>query len=817
MRSRIVAGIGSLLAALVLALLPLPQGQAQAAAADDSAVTKAGTKGPYDDFSDLEVTVHQTNNLRGQGVQVTWTGGKPASGYKYVDYLQLMQCWGDDPDGPSREQCEFGDAPPSPLFSGLRVLPKGTDPLETQYTDGDVFSNPFVPFRPVHGDPTTSATDHTYFSGNDTNAQSWAPDGPDGGGDTVFEMKSSRESPHLGCGARTTSSGAVQPCWLVVVPRGEHDPDGTSPSDRVLRTSALSQSNWNQRIVFRLDFLPVGDSCAADQQERRMIGSELVTDAITSWQSALCKGGGSRFVFTQSGEEYARSMITNPTSSSPGLAFTLDPVQPPDGAAPVVHAPVAVSGLTVGFIWEDDNIGGRVKDLRLNARLLAKLLTESYIRDVRLVAYNVPAPEHLSGNPDSIVMDPEFRKLNPVFDTDPIHRPKALMAIMVTADTSDANRLVWRYLQSDNDAREFLKGTPDPWGMKINPYFKELNLASDAPDDFPKADPTTTDASAGVVTLPYGVTDIGPYAQDMHDGALRVRRADTGSVFRIGDGAGPPKLVGETLVAGDRRVWGITDAASASRYQLDVAALADADGEYVKPTTSAMLKAVSQMPDSPVAGVKAATPAKARNGAYPLTSVVYAATSTDRPKEVRADYARVIRYAAGAGQQQGTARGQLPFGYAPLPAALRQQAEKAADVLEKGKAPVDSGTTGGSHTGAGGGSGGGGGTGGTDSGGGSGSGSGGGTGSGGGPGSAGSAGGAAGAASSSPNPDTSDSAHPTAPGQDPAKQSVASSGGLTPATVLGIVRWVLLGVLVAGGVAALAGPVMLRLSVRRTG
>ncbi|MBK3571816.1 hypothetical protein JHN47_50110, partial [Streptomyces sp. MBT62] len=50
---------------------------------------------------------------------------------------------------------------------------------------------------------------------------------------------------------------------------------------------------------------------------------------------------------------------------------------------------------------------------------------------------------------------------------------------------------------------------------------------------------------------------------------------------------------------------------------------------------------------------------------------------------------------------------------------------------------------------------------------------------------------------------------------DPAQQNVAQSGGHTPAEVLGLVRWVLLGVLVAGAAAALAGPVMLRLSTRR--
>ena len=51
---------------------------------------------------------------------------------------------------------------------------------------------------------------------------------------------------------------------------------------------------------------------------------------------------------------------------------------------------------------------------------------------------------------------------------------------------------------------------------------------------------------------------------------------------------------------------------------------------------------------------------------------------------------------------------------------------------------------------------------------------------------------------------------------DPKQQNVAESGGLTPSTVLGIIRWVLLGVLITGGAAALSGPVLLRLSVRKS-
>ncbi|TFV32847.1 hypothetical protein E4K10_26060 [Streptomyces sp. T1317-0309] len=99
-RPRILIAMSCLLAALVVALLPVPPATTPAVAADsgaeDSAVTKSGTKGPYDDFSRLKVTVHQTKNLHSQGVRVSWEGGAPTlpSTAFNVNYFQIMQCWG---------------------------------------------------------------------------------------------------------------------------------------------------------------------------------------------------------------------------------------------------------------------------------------------------------------------------------------------------------------------------------------------------------------------------------------------------------------------------------------------------------------------------------------------------------------------------------------------------------------------------------------------------------------------------------------------------------------------------------------------------
>lgn len=106
-RPRILVAVGCLLAALVVALLPVPPATTPAVAADGgaeaSAVTKTGTKGKNDDFSDLKVTVHQTEGLRSQGVRISWEGGAPTepSNEFSVNYLQIMQCWGTIPPVPT--------------------------------------------------------------------------------------------------------------------------------------------------------------------------------------------------------------------------------------------------------------------------------------------------------------------------------------------------------------------------------------------------------------------------------------------------------------------------------------------------------------------------------------------------------------------------------------------------------------------------------------------------------------------------------------------------------------------------------------------
>ncbi|MCM2426546.1 hypothetical protein [Streptomyces sp. RKAG337] len=802
--SRQVLGFAALLAALVIALLPLPVTTSQASAADgeESAVTLSGGKGRYDDFSALKVTVHQTKKLRAQGVRVTWTGGAPTTDTEFTsNYLQIMQCWGDGQNGPDRENCEFGASGiggTGGRWASQRALPDQVDPGEKTYAldPAHPFDNPFVPFRPVKGKPTKSSTDFTYFGPIDTNEQPFVRVGADGTGESVFEAQTVVQAPHLGCGDATAAG--PRHCWLVVVPRGAHDADGTTANagDKI-DSSGLSTTSWEQRLVFRLDFLATGSYCPIGQPESRTIGSEMVTDALTSWQPTLCQSTGTTFGFSQSGEPYARRQVTATAADAPGLAFTLDPVEAAEGGPPVVHAPVAVSGLTLGFYIETPG-SGELQEMRLTPRLVAKMLTHSYIRDVPGWQLAQP-PAHVAKNPAALRNDPEFIALNPQYKNWAVDAARPL-SLLVPLDESDTARLVWQWLRSDPEARDFLAGKPDPWGAKINPYFGSLTLDKDTGlTDFPKSDPTLSPALSVPPNDPlqYGITDLDPYTQDMHDSAQRTRRGNTGRtiVAELDSNAHKAKLVSQASKPGDRAVIALVDSASAARYGLRTAALRTADGTFVKPTNDALAKGVGTMRPSAVPGVLTPDPASARGGAYPLTTVTYAAASTGRPAADRAAYSRLMRYAAGPGQTPGVSAGQLPPGYAPMPQALRTQALAAATALEKAKDP--SGADGGTTAGAGAA----GGANGTSSGG-----SGGATT--GGPG--GGTGGTSGGPPASATPPVNPAQH-----LDPQKQNVVRATGSTPGAVLGAIRWVLLAVLVAGGGSALAGPAMLKWGVWR--
>lgn len=653
-------------------------------------------------FRNLEFTISQTKHLTNQGITITWRGGTQTSEGEFAtNYVQMMQCWGDE--APSPETCQFG-APASNLSSlmgtnaATRGLIKGEDPDQV-YDDANRVPPPrtnpnleayAVPFRSDDGDTTFEASE--YFDSSSTNEITAARTGADGGGVAVFETQTSLEAPHLGCGSVEKGASKPAPCWLVIVPRGAHNLDGspasTDPTGRVTG-SALSAGNWANRIEVKLTFDSVQTSCPIGAQEVRTVGSEPVAEAMTSWQARLCDSG-TVYGFSQIGDDEARTQLVSGLNGAAHLGFINEPLDAAlAGDATLAYAPAATNAVGIAFnidynLSQNSPVFGKngslVTELTLNPRLVAKLITQSYKADVP----DGNNRKYLAKNPRSILQDPEFIQLNPEF----AHFTQASepQGLMEPLGSSDTNRLLWEWIQTDPDAAAFLRGEPDEWGTIVNKYYLDLKLADDQlVNAFPKADLSTYQQYEYIPEPGYGTLDLRPYTNDFHDTALRARRADAGSRVIWDETRVPPSFISSgPQVPGNRFALGVTDSASAARYGLPMARLVNAGGKAVAPTLESMTDAVELMAPTDVEGVFVTDPNVRSNTAYPLTVTSYAVidlcgASVDDLKS----YDTLLEYIGGAGQTLGDSLGALPIGYAPLTKSQQQVLKDARTSIRK--------------------------------------------------------------------------------------------------------------------------------------
>ena len=109
------------------------------------------------------------------------------------------------------------------------------------------------------------------------------------------------------------------------------------------------------------------------------------------------------------------------------------------------------------------------------------MLTQSYRYSV------VPYPSrrgYLKNNPRGLLSDPEFLDLNPEykgFTSVQQSVPDALVQL----NGGDVTSLLWSWVIADPDARAFLAGNPDKFGMVVNPNNKDLPLPTST---FPRND-----------------------------------------------------------------------------------------------------------------------------------------------------------------------------------------------------------------------------------------------------------------------------------------------------------------------------------------
>ena len=530
--------------------VPGSQGVDTSLPATDSQVTVKGS-GPY---ADLAITVNQTKNLTSQATSITWTGATPTvsgPGRFGSQYLQIMQCWGDDDGtnpnnpGPPPEQCEqgavagtYGGLPGGLYPAGFtlsRVISRSdwanfnpaVGHLDTRTT------NVWLPFRSVGGTVVDVQSDpkfnpsvvggnfwlNPYFNIITTNEIAGAVTGPNGKGAELFQVLTGVQSSGLGCGQRSQpvpgGAAKVPQCWIVVVPRGNAadenvgTPFETNAEQFGVATSPLAPSAWQHRIAIPIEFNPVDSPCSLAKEERRIVGSELALPAVGSWQPALCTGAGlPPYSYAPVSDSSARQQLAAHAPGGPGMIAVSRPLAAESISAtnPVVYSPLSASGLVIGFnVERNPNLqappeelqlaGVRIADMNLTPRLVAKLLTQSYTQQVSIL--EAPKYPWLATNPAHLGLDPEFIKFNPEFGLLQIADGRTFSGLQLPAGNSDAAQQVWEWLLADPEASAWLSGVPDEWGMTVNPVYNTTAAANPTglafgdpiPNSFPKSNP----------------------------------------------------------------------------------------------------------------------------------------------------------------------------------------------------------------------------------------------------------------------------------------------------------------------------------------
>jgi hypothetical protein len=688
---------------------------------------------------DLRVTVSQTKDLTSQGIEVSWTGANPnstrASGSGGSNFMQIFQCWGEDPNRPGhpdRTTCQYGTYLSPGSSRADATEPDKIDSQDVKYTKpGEGWATPpytSIPFQSATGeqvwdlkrnanggldvDSSVSMYANQFFSKLTSNEITWVGSDANGNGSAAFEVQTASESPGLGCGNASKVNGKYvgQPCWLVVLPRGTSD-----NRQNGITHSGLFWDAWKHHIAVKLDFRPIGVRCQIGVPERQVQGSELVGIAFASWQPDLC-GGSVKSAFVISNQFDGDALDAAASDSTSPLAITTraNNLQSND---PLVYAPLAIGGISVSFsvdrlVNEAMNIPPELRALNytpftkmnLTPRLLAKLLTSSYTEALPSGADIT----NVAGNPRNLTKDPEFLAANADAADWAYMDLKfgGIADVLMPITRSYLAERLWSYILADKDAKDFMAGIPDENGMKVNPWYSTdatINPSGSAltmPNfGFPKSDPIekpdNTSSSGVDQSGAVNLVTWRPFITDFEAGASA---ALTGTAYELGSwepGKSPPGFskTGRSPL-GYRKVLALSTSPAAERFKTFQVALKNPAGEFVTPSLASLSAAEKAMtPSANNSGVYefdfGSSKAMAARAAYPLAVGIYAAVNPNQQdSKTRLAYANLIRFAVTKGQNPGTDVGDLPPGYAPLNKSFVASALKVANMIEDGISPL---------------------------------------------------------------------------------------------------------------------------------
>ncbi|GAA4117800.1 hypothetical protein GCM10022215_18810 [Nocardioides fonticola] len=694
----------------------------------------------------VTVTADQTENLRGrQRILISWSGAHPSAGRAVNPYgenglnqeypVVILQCRGtDDPSLPAAKQLS-----PSTCFTTSvaersqiarsdneaiwqkdlhaddadRQRLSGLDPFPSSDTcpTADVagYNTHLTPFVGIGSDAKTyPACDASNMPPEAAVGAAFPPaelaayTDTDGSGSVQFEVRSDVENESLGCSDKVACSVVVIPiqglsCDKPASPptvadqacrKGGRFAPGSSNFagdgiDQAVGPSLWwSESNWRNRFTIPITFgLPPSTCDVLDPRAPTgFYGSELLAQAGLQWAPAYClRKDRFKFQLNQMSDAAGFNLMLSGEGAAAEVSSERDAV-----GASVAYAPTAVTGFAVGYVIDKPDNAGEFTKLRLNARLLAKLYTQSYLG-------SDPGRGHpgIGSNPLGIMNDPEFIKLNPGLSQ---ISQEAGATVLSLSNDSDVIKQITDYIAHDKDAMAFIDGKPDPWGMVVNPSYKGISLPVESWPQLDEYIPTTSNTCREANPAVYfnqiaaPVTTLAKVSAALLDGWPNVQtRCDfdqSTQLYKLG------RIDRQNF--GSRFMLGVVSLGDAARYGLRTAALQTKDGDYVAPSESSLgsaVKLMKQKSGSLSPYVLDQADVKKSSSAYPGTMVVYTASKTSGAKaEDAAKVAQFIKISTTEGQRPGSGNGELPGGFLPIrssgpTAALYATAQKAAAAV----------------------------------------------------------------------------------------------------------------------------------------
>lgn len=708
----------------------------------------------------VTVTADQTRDLRGrQRIQISWKGATPSGGRAVNPYgeaglnqeypVMIMQCRGiDDPKAPASKRLSpstcfttsvaersqvargdgeslwrvdrYADAADRERLSGITPFPSKKCPA----ADVTGFSSHLTPFVAIGSDAKThlACTSDTMppeaaVGAAFPPAELAAFTDTTGRGSVQFEVRSDVENESLGCSAKVA-------CSVVVIPiEGLSCDKPSSPmsdSDKACRkggrflpgssnfagdgvdlsvSPALwwSESNWRNRFSIPITFgLPPNTCDVLDPRPPTgFYGSELLAQAGLQWAPAYClRKDRFKFQLNQMSDVAGWNLMLSGQAAAAEVSSARDP-----GPNKVGYAPTGITGFAVGYVIDRPDNAGELTRLRLNARLLAKLYTQSYLGSD--LGRGHPG---IAKNPLGIMNDPEFQQLNKGLSK---ISQEAGATILSLSNDSDVIRQVTDYIAHDPDAMAFVNGKADPWGMVVNPSYKGVDLPVDGWPQLDTYKPTTQDPCRKANPAFYfnqiaaPVTTLAKISAALLDGwpnvQTRCDKDQSTGLYKLG------RIDRQSF--GARFMLGIVSLGDADRYGLRTADLQTTKGTFVGPTDASLASAITLSKQADPLGPFVLDQADVRRSrtAYPGTMVVYTAAKTSgASKADAAKVAQFIKISTTEGQRPGAGNGQLPGGFLPIrdagatrPLYRSAQEVAAAVAAQKADAVPSTGTGGG--------------------------------------------------------------------------------------------------------------------------